>query len=337
MKTAPTDAPFAKTSGAEFNTAVNLTNAVSENRKGIITVSIDFELAWGTADRPYAGKFRGLCETERREVVDRLLGLLQEYEISATWGVVGHLFLNQHAQPARPGGGRKTPADLYYAPDLVDRIRGCRVRQEIGSHTFCHREMDESKCPRSVAESEIGECVRQAADWGIDMKSFIFPRNLVGHLDVLKRHGFTSYRGPEPHWYAGKRRAIRRLGHLVEIFAARTPPAVMPREEGGIWNIPGSMLYTPSHGARRYLPVWMRVLRAQRGLDNAVRRREIFHLWFHPTDLAGRPDAMINGLRRIFDHAARLRDSGRLAVQPMCELVPARNFAASEKEEHVLA
>jgi hypothetical protein len=166
------------------------------------------------------------------------------------------------------------------------------------------------------------------------MKSFIFPRNLVGHLDVLKQYGFACYRGPEPHWYAGQGRAIRRLGHLLEILAAKTPPAVMPSEESGMWNIPGSMLYTPSHGSRRYLPVWMRVLRAQRGLDNAVRRGQIFHLWFHPTDLAGRVDAMIGGLRKIFEHAARLRESGQLMVCPMRDLVPSSEFAGSEEEQY---
>jgi len=301
-----------------------------DSNKAIFTVSIDFELAWGTADRPYAARLRRLCETERREVVDRLLGLFEEYEIRATWAIVGHLFLDQPAVTSRAN------PELYYASDLIERIRRCPVEQEIGSHSFHHIEMMESECPRARAEADVAECVRQAARWNIDMKTFIFPRNLVGHLDILKRLGFACYRGPEPHWYADRRRTVRRMGHLLEILAARTPPAVMPREEGGIWNIPGSMLYTPSHGARRYLPVWMRVLRARRGLDEAVRRRQIFHLWFHPTDLAGRVDAMIGGLRRIFDRAARLRESGQLAICPMRDLVPAGSFA-TEKEEHAFA
>jgi peptidoglycan/xylan/chitin deacetylase (PgdA/CDA1 family) len=357
---------------------MNMTYPISETQKAVFTLSIDFELMWGTADRPYAADFRSLCETERREVIDRLLGLLQEYGISATWGVVGHLFLREGEKDCLPPAGvpngpadlypngpadfftngaadlftngpadlypngpadlyTNGPANLYYGADLLERIRRCKVKQEIGSHTFSHIEMDESKCSRPAAEREVEACVRVAGKSGVEMKSFIFPRNLVGHLDVLKRHGFTCYRGPEPHWYRTKRRMIRRMGHLFEIAALRTPPSVVPKEEDGIWNIPGSMLYTPSFGARRFLPVWMRVLRAKRGLDNAVRRNEIFHLWFHPTDLACRMDAMMDGLRRIFEHVANLRESGRLVVRPMGDLVPARDLEACEREAMFVA
>lgn len=307
---------------------------MSPTEQATFTLSIDFELLWGTADRPYAADFHNICESERRDVIDRLLTLFEEFDISATWGIVGHLFLNRPSQadPAHHG-----QPDLYYAPDQVERIRQCKVRQDIGSHSFRHIEMGEAKCSRKTAASDVAECVRQADKWGIEMKSFIFPRNLVGHLDVLKRHGFTCYRGPEPHWYARKRRTVRRLGHLLEIAAARTPPTVMPVEEDGVWNIAGSMLYTPSFGTRRYLPVWMRVLRAKRGLDRAVALQRIFHLWFHPTDLVCRKDAMMDGLRRILEHAANLRAAGKLVVRPMCDLVPAARFAESERKASVVA
>src|SRR5579872_4911377 len=113
------------------------------SQKATFTVSIDFELMWGTADRPYAEKMRGLCETERREVVDRLLGLLAEYQINATWGIVGHLFLRDREKANAPGGAvaRKGPESLYYGSDLVERVKRCPVEQEIGSHTFFHIEM----------------------------------------------------------------------------------------------------------------------------------------------------------------------------------------------------
>jgi peptidoglycan/xylan/chitin deacetylase (PgdA/CDA1 family) len=309
----------------------------SETPKAVFTVSIDFELMWGTADRPYAADFRSLCEVERRQVVVRLLALLEEFDIPATWGVVGQLFLRQPADTSHPSPiVRQGPDELYHCADLVERIQRCKVAQDIGSHTFCHIEMDEAKCSPAAADADIAECARVARQWGIEMRSLIFPRNLVGNLQALKRHGFTCYRGPEPHWYARKRRMIRRLGHLLEILTARTPPSVTVKEEGGLWNIPGSMLYTPSHGTRRYLPVWLRVLRARRGLDHAVRRGEIFHLWFHPTDLAGRADAMLYGLRRIFEHAASLRQSGRMEFRSMRDLTPASS-ESSESEAHLVA
>jgi hypothetical protein len=112
---------------------------------------------------------------------------------------------------------------------------------------------------------------------------------------------------------------------------------VLPQFEDGLWNIPGSMLYTPAFGVRRFLPVWLRVLRANRGLDRAIERREIFHLWFHPTDLTVRPDAMLDGVRRIFERAARLRDCGELEILPMRGLLPARKETFREDAVRVAA
>ena len=310
---------------------------VQEFDRAVFTVSIDFELMWGTADRPYAHAFRGLCETERKEVVDRLLDLLTKYEIGATWGIVGHLFLDE-AERNTARMKASDPGRLYHAADLVRRIQRCAVEQDIGSHTFCHIEMDDWACSKTKAELEVQECVRQAGRWGIEMKSFIFPRNRVGHLDVLKRHGFSCYRGPEPQWYANQRRTVRRLGHLLDIARMATPPTVMPTQQRGVWNIPGSMLYTPSFGARQVVPVWMRVRRAKAGLNRAVKRNQVFHLWFHPTDLACRKDAMLSGLERIFEYAAELRSAGKLRVKTMRELVPVEAAEEiDEREAHFVA
>ena len=125
--------------------------------RGVFTLSLDFELLWGTVDLFGPGRFRRACEVERDIVVERLLGLLEEFEISATWCILGHLFL----AACRRSGGRAHPdivrprhawvrgdwlrhdpctdetrAPLYYGRSLVEKIRACRVPQEIGSHSF---------------------------------------------------------------------------------------------------------------------------------------------------------------------------------------------------------
>ncbi len=96
----------------------------------------------------------------------------------------------------------------------------------------------------------------------------------------------------------------------------------MPEKSpGGIWNIPGSMLYFPMHGGRRYIPLSLRVRRAIKGLDRAAAERRIFHLWFHPTNLVDERDRMFGGLRAIFEHVDRLRRDSRILVAPMGEVV----------------
>jgi peptidoglycan/xylan/chitin deacetylase (PgdA/CDA1 family) len=313
---------------------------------GTFTISLDFELIWGTLDTRGPDAFRAACEKERAEVVDRLLALLHQYEVPATWCVLGHLFLEScacvdgraHPDIVRPQHAwargdwfaddpctDESHDPIFYAPDLVERIRACPTPQEIGSHTFSHPILGDAGCSREAAASDLQECLRLAEEAGVELKSFAFPRNQVGHLDVLHEKGFSAFRGPEPHWYERPRvpKKLARIGHLADVLTARRPPVVEAKEVlPGLWNVPGSMIFFPAHGARRYIPVSVRVRRAVKGLDRAADEGRIFHLWFHPTNLADETDAMFGGLRAILEHAAALRDADRLRVAPMGALVP---------------
>jgi hypothetical protein len=294
--------------------------------KAVFTVSLDFELMWGTKDRPYGESFRKLCAIERREVVDRLLTLLAEYDIRATWGVVGNLFLKKdHEDP------------LLYGSQLIERIRRCPVQQEIASHTMTHTVLEAPGCTVEMAERELGDWVREARANGVDFHTLILPRNRIGHLDVARRVGFRCYRGDDPSWYDSQPRPVRRFGHLLDILTAHTPASVMPVRNAGMWSIPGSMLYTPAFGMRRCVPVWLRVLRANRGLNAALRQKRVFHLWFHPTDLTCRTEAMLEGLRAIFERAAALRDAGQLDILPMRDLIPATMASGEQDNAQVLS
>ena len=313
---------------------------------GVFTISLDFELIWGTLDLFGAEQFRSACQVEREIVIDRLLDLFTEFKFSATWCVLGHLFLDhcmpesgrKHAEIVRPTHdwhpkdwfandpcGNEETSPLFFGRSLIEKIKSCPVPQEIGCHSFSHVIFGDPGCSRETAESEIAACVRAARELGIDMSSFAFPRNEVGYLDVLKEYGFGCYRGPEQNWYRDKRwpAPIKRLCHLWDVIAAATPEVAEPQlTESGVWNIPGSMIYFPMHGFRRYIPMSRRVKRAIKGLKNAVADRRVFHLWFHPTNLADEREAMFGGLRRILEYAAPLRESGELRNLPMNAIVP---------------
>jgi peptidoglycan/xylan/chitin deacetylase (PgdA/CDA1 family) len=309
--------------------------------KGVFTLSLDFELLWGTVDLFGPEEFRRACEIERKIVIDRLLDLLEEYEIPATWCILGHLFLAEcrrsggqaHPEIVRPRHEwvrgdwlqhdpctDETRAPLFYGRRLVEKIRACRVPQEIGSHSFSHVIFSDPGCSRETAASELQASVEAARALGLTLRSFAFPRNGVGHLDLLPQFGFTSYRGPAPRWYERREllSGLHRLAHLWSVLAASTPPVVVPEPAGnGLANVPASMIYFPMHGARRHIPVSRRVRRARKGLDAAIRAGRVFHLWFHPTNLADEPEAMFRGLRDVFVTVRELRRQGRLSVETM--------------------
>jgi peptidoglycan/xylan/chitin deacetylase (PgdA/CDA1 family) len=325
-------------------------------KTGIFTISLDFEMIWGTLDRRNPNGLRQLCEKERFFVVDRLLTLFAEFDISATWCIVGHLFLDRcsaeyglkHPEIVRPAHSwaqqdwfsldpcaTEKTHPVYYGRTLVEKIRNCRPQQEIGCHTFSHVIFGDEGCSRATAETELEACVNVAREMGIEMRSFAFPRNRVGHLPVLRSYGFTSFRGPEPRWYESSplARSLKRFFRLMDILTARTPATVTAEQTpSGLWNIPASMLFTPAHGIRRYIPVSLRVDRAFKGLEAAARQKRIFHLWFHPTDLAENMEAMLSGLRQVLEYSARLRSSKELTVLPMGSLVPSQVSAAERHD-----
>jgi peptidoglycan/xylan/chitin deacetylase (PgdA/CDA1 family) len=309
--------------------------------RSVFTLSLDFELLWGTVDLFGPERFRRACEIEREIVIARLLSLLEEFEIPATWCILGHLLLHEcrrsdgraHPEIVRPRHGwvhgdwlqqdpctDETRAPLFYGRSLVERIRACRVPQEIGSHSFSHAIFSDRGCSREAAASELQASVGAARDLGLELRSFAFPRNGVGHLDLLPHFGFTVYRGPAPRWYERREppTALQRLARLWSVLVAATPPVVAAAQAAhGLVNVPASMIYSPMHGARRHIPVSRRVRRANKGLTAAVRAGRVFHLWFHPTNLAEDPEAMFLGLRDIFSTVRAFRRQGRLSVQTM--------------------
>jgi hypothetical protein len=162
-----------------------------------------------------------------------------------------------------------------------------------------------------------------ARDLGVTLTSFVFPRNRVGHLDRLRAHGFRVFRGEDPVWFDALPAPWSKVGHFLDDVLAISPPTVRPVEvRPGLWSLPGSMLYRSMEGFRRAIPLRSRVLKARRGLDRAIRRGEVFHLWFHDVDLAEGTDRMLAGLDEVLAAAAADRDRGDLLILPMGEAVP---------------
>ncbi|HEX3151790.1 MAG TPA: hypothetical protein VHR66_27205 [Gemmataceae bacterium] len=319
-----------------------------ELEQGVFTISLDFELIWGTLDLFGTAGFERAVRVER-ELIPRLLELFIEFRVPATWCVLGHLFLSscrqvagtKHPEIVRPNHawdvqdwferdpcGNEASDPLFYGCSLVELIHACQVRQEIGCHSFSHVIFGDPGCSAEAAASELAMCVQLATAMGIELQSFAFPRNSVGHLDRLREHGFRFFRGPEPNSLSQRpwNNLYKRLSHLWAVLRAAEPPVVLPAmTPEGLWDIPGSMIYFPMHGLRRHIPLGLRIKRAVKGLEAAARLRRVFHLWFHPTNLADQPEQMFAGLRAILEHATRLVERGTLRILPMSGVLSARS------------
>lgn len=315
-------------------------NRVAYLDTGVFLLSIDAELAWGSVYNDDYERYKAQYEG-CRGAINGLLQLLETYEISATWAMVGHLFLDsctavggvKHPEVVRPHYDwfegdwfAMDPATdimrdpVWYGKDIVERILNCKTPQEIGCQTFSHIIVGDPGCSEECFDSEIKLCRRLAKEHGIDLKSFVFPRGSVGWLNVLAANSFLVYRGTGHPWNWKLPSAAKKTVYVLDNFLLIPPPVVRPIEEGGIWNIRASYYYPHRTGWGRFLPISFRVVKAKRGLAKASLERAIFHMWFHPFNLTVDTNGLLKGLEHIFREVKALRMEGKLVNLTMGEL-----------------
>jgi peptidoglycan/xylan/chitin deacetylase (PgdA/CDA1 family) len=308
--------------------------------RGALVVSIDTEMAWGEAHRRDGSAGQHDFSAER-DVIGRTLDVFGRHGISATWAIVGHLFLDRcsrdadgrvHPEVERPAYGWLDGGDwfdvdpcsdveadpFHYGRDILALIEACPTPQEVGSHSFSHMMMGDEGCGADVFASELAMCRTLASAEGLELSSFVFPRNSVGHLPTLAEAGFTNYRGARPRKpFAGMPSWQRQVAALVDRVRPLAGSAVLPaRDASGVWNVPQTYLFAPATARRRLPPaLWAR--RPIGRLAQAARERSLVHLWFHPYNLTAAPDRALATLDIVCRAAARLRDQGRLDILPM--------------------
>jgi hypothetical protein len=86
----------------------------------------------------------------------------------------------------------------------------------------------------------------------------------------------------------------------------------LPWKENGLLNLPASLFYPVTYKWLAKIFGQSRVSNAKKGIRQAAKKRRIFHLWFHPFNLAADPEGLFNDIETIFTEVCRYRDAGRL-------------------------
>lgn len=289
---------------------------------GSVVISVDAELGWGFHDKE--------APTSRVEAArsgwKRLAQLFDEYDVPATWAIVGHLLLEDcdgrhEDHPAGPEWFERereewaTRPDLRFGSDLVERIVTASVDHDIGCHTFSHVLFGDSETTRETASAELELAIAAGKRAGLHYSSFVFPRNNVGHRDLLAEYGFETYRGRRTE----HRSTTRKFAEATVLNS--DPKLVAPaRDEYGLVNIPASLFLFGFEGrARRAVasvfedPI---VEHARSGIDAASRSDGIFHMWLHPNNLVAKRD-----VRRIETILSYLEESRpEITVETMADV-----------------
>ncbi len=306
---------------------------------GYFVFSLDTELATGYFDKDEA-RARTFSPDGSRErwAIKCLLDILEEFNLTATWAVVGHLFYKECEEceicPILDWRGKyksfeevyHTNHPLWYGGDIIETILSRIGTHEIGFHGYTHALFGESIMSKEKAQVEINEWLRVAGRYGIVPRTVIFPRDLAGHLDLFEKAGFTNYRS-EAHYpliirnrYFGK--YVKTMDHILSIS---TPPvySLDQVEQKGLVNFRESQhlfafnrkveLLLDSHNLQN-----LRVRRIVKGIKKAAREKKIFHLWAHPWEFRTEKDFL--KLRYIFNYVVKEVKAGGMQSIGMAEL-----------------
>lgn len=286
-----------------------------------VSFSLDCELAWGFADlEPPIARVERMREdaSNVRDSYRKILDAFDTYDVAATFAFVGHLFLDSCHEGSHPTNHLTTPRDpysslkedpLYYGLDLVEMVIEAEVDHEIGGHSFSHPNFQ--NVDHGTARTEIEGLTDVAADIGIDIDSFVYPRNFVAYTDVLKEYDIGTYRGLT----VGENYIFR---HGLKSFLTRDetfwsiPPVRPSRTDDNLVTVGGSRLL---HEVRW---CYLHPIRLRRTLDR-MDVGEVAHFCFHPHDMLGyfKLDWVLDRVLRVVEE---YRDRGQIDVVTMNEM-----------------
>jgi hypothetical protein len=301
--------------------------------EGIFTVSLDFELYWGVRNsrtiQQYANNLLGV-----RNAVKEILMAFYDYDIHATWAVVGFLFfpdveslrknlpsklphyVNPSLSPYRYINESDTLETVYhFAPDIIDLI--CEYdNQEIGTHTFSHYYCLEKGQNSESFYMDISSAKKIAENRGLKLESLVFPRNQCNSkfLSILVDLGIKCYRGNESGWLYSVvskeddnklKRVLRLIDAYINISGHNTY-SVHKVSLQKPFNIPSSRFLRP-YSKKLFWLENLRLQRIKKAMSYAAKHKTIFHLWWHPHNFGTNTTQNIALMRKILEHYKMLK------------------------------
>jgi len=332
-----------------------------EMKRGTFVFSIDIELAWGKVHQKRMN-LHNLSRIYRK--VRRNLGLvtplLEKYRVPATWIILGHVALDHcecvngkpHPQMPRPEYSwlkedwyRYDPcsnlkvAPAWYGKDIVDNIvsyvKTSSLSHDIACHSFSHQMFGDPGCKRELAEAEVKKCIEiMEKEYGVVPKVFGFPRDSIGHIDVLKENGFIAFRDMIPKLYPCLEMdrtfliAVKTLFSLfvqgLSYYIVSSPHVVVPRLVNGLWAVPGSLAF----GEKPMVPFELVTLKAIKGIKKCVAEGKIFCMYTHLQEFTWNKNA-IHSLERILNHVHQEERKGNLCVKTIQQIAMEKQFLSN--------
>lgn len=304
-------------------------------KKGIFTISLDFELHWGCFEHMELNEAQQQYFMNTREVIPKMLDLFATHNIHVTWATVGMLYRYDKQEwmnnmPAelptfdnpsvsayewiRRHGFQEDKDPFHFAPELIELIRNT-PNQEIATHTYAHYFCLEKGQTKEQFRADLRMACDLAESRGSLIKSLVFPRNQFNkeYLSVCAEMGITSIRSSPDIWYwapATGSTFMKKLFRAGDAYLKFQPIKTQyikdfKQNAGEPLSLPATRLYRPWKPGQ---PVQNR-LKMRRILNEmtaAAQKNAYYHLWWHPHNFGNNPIECMEELKRILLHFGQL-------------------------------
>lgn len=316
---------------------------------GKFVISLDFELMWGVRDKRTINNY-GAAILGVRPALDKMLEVFEQYQIKATFAVVGFLFhenrrnLYKNIPVLRPSyldinlspytdlnsflGENEDTDPYYFGYSLVQKIKSKKVH-EIATHTYCHYYCLEPGQTVTQFDEDLKIAISVAKNNNLTLKSIVFPRNQYDedYIEVCRKYGITSFRGNEKsRIYESSngegqtliRRALRLMDSYINITGHHCYKDEQMNEYSLV-NIPASRFLRP-YSAKLVFLERLKFLRIKNAMTYAAKNNLMYHLWWHPHNFGSNCVENIKFLEKILKHYGFLNEKYKFQSMTMDEL-----------------
>ena len=282
------------------------------NQKATFVISIDLELAWGIWDRINSAYLYNAVNLERN-IINQLLEIFKNFDLPVTWATVAALIDENNKMISI--GDKKA----WYAPEIIEKIINSKPKHLIASHSYAHPNFKENNKNFIINDFEKSEFFFKT--FGIKPNVLIFPRNQINHLDILKNFNYKFFRGQDFSWYkkvANLNKFFGRMANLADkIFPFKTNSIKPINHKCGLIEIPSSLLLISRDGFKFPVSNLNMYYKIKCGIELAIKNKECFHLWFHPSNFYFKSHKQFILLNDILTFVTSKRDRGLLDVKLM--------------------
>ncbi len=314
-------------------------------KNGSFVISLDFELLWGVFDKVDYKK-KEIYFQKTRKVIPEILEIFSTHNISCTWATVGMLFNENweewtHNIPkelpeyknlslssysfAREIKGNGTEGSCF-APDLIQMIVNT-PGQELSTHTYSHYYCSEEGQTTAAFKADLERAVILAEKFGVQLNSLVFPRNQLNdnYLEMCYDMGIKTVRSNPDNWYW---KETQKPSIFKRVFRTGDAYFGLKDKSYSIHEVKRSPVQPTLQKASRLLRPYstnkflnyLKLKRIKSEMTAAAKKKEVYHLWWHPHNFGSHPKENLKDLKLLVQHFSNLREKYGFESQNMAEL-----------------